>query len=57
MEKREIYELSYEELVLYEKQLSEELSTVKFRINQCKKAKRYTGLLSKKPSQTTSEEK
>ena len=56
MAKREIHELSYDELVLYEKQLSEELSKVRFRINQYKKA-RHTGLLNKNSSQTNSEEK
>ena len=55
MAKREIHELSYEELVLYEKQLSEELSKVRFRINQYKKAK-HSGLLSKNSSIKSSEE-
>lgn len=55
MAKREIHELSYDELVLYEKQLSEELSKVRLRINQYKKAK-HSGLLNKDSSQTTSEE-
>lgn len=57
MAKKEIHELSYEELVLYEKQLTEELSKVRFRINQCKRVKLHAGLLGKKSSQTSSEEK
>ena len=39
-----IAELSYEELELYEKQLTEELTKVRFRLNQCKKAKFHPDL-------------
>lgn len=47
MAKKEIHELSYEELVLYKEQLEAELSEVKIRINQCKKAEKHTGLVKK----------
>ncbi len=40
-----IAELSYEELELYEKQLSQELTKVRFRLNQCKKAKFHPDLV------------
>lgn len=44
MARREIHELSYDELVLYEKQLQEELTKVRFRLNQQKKAKFHPDL-------------
>lgn len=47
MAKKEIHELSYAELELYEKQLREELSKVMFRKNQYKKAEKHTGLVKK----------
>jgi len=55
MEKREIHELSYDELVLYEKQLIEELGKVRAQKNQYRKAV-HTGLLNKNSSPTSSEE-
>lgn len=43
----DITKLSYEELVLYEKQLSQELTKVRFQLNQRKKAKFHPDLLEK----------
>ena len=57
MAKKEIHELSYEELVLYKKQLETELSKVNFRLNQYKKAEMHTDLVTEIPSQVTNEGK
>lgn len=53
MAKKEIHELSYEELLLYKKQLEVELSEVNSRINQYKKAEMHTDLLKKELLQTS----
>ena len=56
MARREIHELSYDELVLYKTQLESELDKVKKRLNEYYKLKFNTDLLTEISSQTSNEE-